>query len=116
MNDVLLQICRHAVGLNVSWLPYPSTAIARSLEKPLKTVRKELKCLKEQGLVRPARHHEYDDWDCRMHIYNGYAITEAARKTEEYKAAYEEEREIVKEIFGYDIGPLEEGWELFVDD
>jgi len=69
-----------------------------------------------------------------MHIYNGYAITEAARKTEEYKAAYEEEREIVKEIFGYDIGPLEEereivkeifgydigpleeGWELFVDD
>ena len=117
MNDVLLQICRHAVGLYDSWIPYPSTQIANALEKPLKDVKKELKRLKEQGLVRSARYHEYDDWDCMIHLYNGYEITQAARKTEEYKAAYEEEREIVKEIFGFDMGTVDDPkWEWLDDE
>ena len=42
-------------------------------------------------------------------ISNGYILTEKARKTEEYKRAWREERRLFKECFGIDIGG-DNGW------
>ena len=65
--------------------------------------RKELKKLKEQGLVVSERYCEVgEDGNC---LINGYTITEKAKETEEYKKARAEERKLCYESFGYDMFP-----------
>lgn len=102
MNDILLHLCRHCVGIMSGWIPLPATVLCQSVEKSVYQTRKELRRLKEQGLVALDRYcHSTEDGN---YLMVGWTITDEGKKTPEYKKAYEEEREICKEVFGIEIG------------
>lgn len=103
MNDVLYRLCCHCGGILDGWIPYPSTILSEVCELSLYKTRKELKKLKEQGLVVSARYCEVtEDGNC---FVSGYTITEKTKETEEYKTALAEERKICQEVYGYDMFP-----------
>lgn len=104
MNEVLYKLCCHCVSITDGWIPYPSTVLAESCKLSLYQTRKELKKLKEQGLVVSDRYCERTE-EGNL-IINGYTVTDKAKHTEEYKKAWKWEKETVKEIFGYDIGEI----------
>lgn len=101
MNDVLYHLCRHCVSIMNKGLPFPSTLLCDVCHKSLYQTRKELKKLKEQGYVVAGRYTENTE-DGQV-LLNGYIITDKAKETEEYKKAFEEERNLCKECFGFDI-------------
>ena len=101
MNNVLFALCRHCVGIMDGWRPFPSTALSETCGLSLYNTRKELKKLKERGLVIADRYCEQTEEG--NYILNGYTITRKAEETEEYKKAFAEERQIVKECFGFDM-------------
>ena len=105
MNDVLYRLCRHNVSIMDGWRPFPSTCLSVVCKLSLYQTRKELKKLKEQGLVESCIDSISDD--VGTSVLRGYHITEKAKETEEYKKAWQEEREICKECFGIDIGEKE---------
>lgn len=110
MNIVLYKLCCHAVMITPDYYPLPSTILSMQCKLSLYKTRKELNKLKEDGLVISCVEclvAEYGNY-----IMRGYKITKKAEKTIEYKKAYEEERKIVKEIFGFDIGSLERKKEM----
>lgn len=85
----------------------PSTYLSQTLGKSLYQTRKELKRLKEQGLVVSDRYCQVGE--DRNYLMCGYTITDKAKSTHEYKTAWEEERQVCKEAFDIDIGePTEE--------
>lgn len=106
MNKVLYHLCRQNVSIMDGWLPFPSTALSESCGITLYQTRKELKKLKEQGLVASDIQTISDDEGTV--ILRGYTITKKGMKTEEYKKAYNEERELCKECFEIDIGELKD--------
>ena len=85
MNDVLFHLCRHCVGIMDGWIPYPAWAIANRCNISLSTARRRLRELK-----------------------HGWRITDKAAQTEEYKAAWEQEKKICREIYGADMFPEED--------
>ena len=104
MNDVLYHLCRHCVCIMNGWIPLPSTVLSEICKLSLYQTRKELKKLKEQGLVVADRYcHIGEDSN---QLINGYTITKKAKSTEEYKKAYDEERQLCKETLDFDIGEL----------
>ena len=106
MNEILYRLCRHYVSIMDGWIPFPSTCLAQVCEMTLYNTRKELKKLKEQGYVVSDRYCEMtEEGNC---LINGYTITEKAKETEEYKKAYDEERELCKQCFEIDIGERKE--------
>ncbi len=104
MNDVLYKLCRHCVGIMGGWHPYPSTLLKESCGLSLYQTRKELKKLKEQGLVESVMECLSDDEG--NYILRGFSITDKAKQTDEYIKAWNEEREICKRIFDIDIGEV----------
>lgn len=106
MNDVLFHLCRHYVSIMYGWVPMPSTVLCQTVGKSLYQTRKELKRLKEQGLVESVRHcNVTEDGN---YLLSGWKITDKAKETPEYKKAYEEEREICLKAFDIDIGTAEQ--------
>lgn len=103
-NSIFYILCRHSVSIMDGWIPYPSTCIARSTQLDLKTVRKELKRLKKEGLVDSDLYVEMGEE--RPILVRGYIVTEKGKQTEEYKHAHEIERRICKEVFDFDIGEV----------
>lgn len=102
MNEVLYHLCRHCVSIMQGWIPMPSTCLSKTLGKSLYQTRKELKRLKEQGLIDSVRYcGVYEEGN---YLMCGYRITDKAKATQEYKKAWNEEREICKKVFGIDIG------------
>lgn len=116
MNDVLYVLCRHCASIMQGWIPLPSTCISKDLGKSLYQTRKELKRLKEQGLVQSDRYCVVDE--DRNYLISGFQITDKGKDTPEYKKAWAEEREICKEAFGIDIGEADYDpyKEIFGDD
>lgn len=106
MNEVLYALCRHCVGITQGWIPMPSTCLSQTLGKSLYQTRKELKRLKEQGLVVSDRYCQVGE--DRNYLMCGYTITDKAKSTQEYKTAWEEERRVCKEAFDIDIGEPED--------
>lgn len=102
MNEILYHLCRHCVSIMDGWYPFPSTVLSEICNISLYKVRKELKTLKEKGLVVSNRYCEFTEEG--NILLNGYTITNKAKETEEYKKAYEEENKLCKECFGIDIG------------
>lgn len=103
MNEVLYRLCRHCVSIMDGWIPYPSTILSEICELSLYKTRKELKKLKEQGLVISERYCAVEeDGNC---LVSGYTITEKAKETEEYKKAFAEERKLCQEVYGWDMFP-----------
>ena len=107
MNDVLFHLCRHCVSIMQGWIPMPSTCLSQTMNKTLYQTRKELKRLKEQGLIQSVRY--CDVTEDGNYLMSGYQITDKAKETPEYKRAWEEERQICKEAFGIDIGGSDNG-------
>lgn len=101
MNQILYNLCRHSLNIMDGWLPYPSTALSKHCNLSLYQTRKELKRLKQLGLVDSDIQTISDDE--RTYILRGYTITKEAKKTDEYKKAHAEEREICLKVFGMDI-------------
>lgn len=101
MNDILYSLCRHSLSMMNGWLPYPSTLLSKSCGVSLYKTRKELKSLKENGLIQSTMEVIRDEDGCT--ILRGYTITKKAEETQEYKKAFEEEKRICKEIFDIDI-------------
>ena len=102
MNEILYHLCRHYVSIMDGWIPFPSTCLSQVCEMSLYKTRKELKKLKEQGLVVSDRYCEVGEDG--NYLINGYTITEKAKETEEYKKAYDEERWLCQECFNIYIG------------
>lgn len=105
MNNVLYKLCLHCVDIMDGYLPFPSTILSKSCNLSLYKTRKELKALKEQGYVVADRYTESTE-DGQI-LLNGYTITDKAKKTEEYKKAFEVERKLVKDVYGFDISQME---------
>ena len=79
------------------WIPTPSTVIADELKMPVYQVRKELKRLKELGLVVLTIYCDTDEYS--SYAIRGYTITDKVKGTKEYRIAYEDEEKIRKECF-----------------
>lgn len=107
MNTVLLSLCRHCCSIMDGWVPYPSTCIARSTKIDLKSVRKELRKLKQAGLIYSDLYVETGEDLDRPILVRGYLVTDQCKDTEEYRTAWAEEREIVNKCFNLDIGPVD---------
>lgn len=101
MNNVLYKLCLHCVDIMYGYLPFPSTVLSKSCNLSLYKTRKELKKLKEQGYVVADRYTESTE-DGQI-LLNGYTITDKAKETEEYKTAFDTERKIVKDVWGFDL-------------
>lgn len=101
MNNVLYKLCLHCVDIMDGYLPFPSTVLSKSCNLSLYKTRKELKKIKEQGYVVADRYTESTE-DGQI-LLNGYTITDKAKETEEYKKAFETERKIVKDVWGFDL-------------
>ena len=97
MNDVLYAICRVYMDIMTNRIPIPSTIIADEIKISVYQARKELKKLKEAGLVVSTIY--CDKTKFGNFIIRGYTITEKARDTKEYKTAYEESEKVMKECF-----------------
>ena len=122
MDEILYRLCRHSVGIMDGWHPFPATLIAEmlgmsvhkvryhlrkltlcTLIPSIHKVRYHLRKLKKKGLVE-SFHEGGMTEDGEVYCLWGWTITKATHSTEEYKKAYEEERNIVKECFDFDIG------------
>jgi hypothetical protein len=112
MNEVLALLCAHDCNMYGCWYPLPSTLISKHCEISRYKALKELHKLRDEGLVVSNIHCEYSDWDCRYHLFRGWNVTSAAKRTEEYKQAWEKERQGIKECYGYDVGELKIDAEL----
>ena len=106
MSEILALLCAHDCNFYGCWYPVPSTLIANHCKISRYKALKELHKLRDEGLIVSNIHSEYSDWDCRYHLYRGWNVTDKAKKTPEYKEAWEKERASCKECFGYDIGEL----------
>ena len=102
MSNVLYNLCKANLNIMNGWYPYPARCIAESLNMTVSQVRYQLNKLRKQGLVQVVS--MIIDEEEPLPPYRGWQITKEAEKTEEYKKAWEEEREIVKKTFGVDIG------------
>lgn len=114
-KDIIFQhLCRHYCSVMDGWIPYPSTVLQRQLPHlSLYKVRKYLKELKSEGLIVSDLY--VDMGDDRPILIRGYTLTVAGRNTEMCKQAHEEERELCKKCFHFDIGPAK-NYSVEVDD
>ena len=99
MNEVLLALCRHCVSIMDGWVPYPATVMSKAHGWPYRRTLNELHKLEEAGYVRLST---ITTGEYPLPI-RGWTITKKAKKTDEYNKAYEKEREIVLDVFGWDI-------------
>lgn len=98
LDNVLYELCRHSCNLMDSWVPYSCNTIAENLNISKYAARKCIKELRERGLVEKDSiipDHEY----CSL-PYNGFCVTEMAKKTDTFKRAAKDEAKICAEIFG----------------
>lgn len=100
MNQILYALCRHCVGIMDGWRPFPAWAVAQQAGVSLYAARKELRRLKQEGIVDTiSEKPSADDCECVV-PYHGWTITRKAYDTEEYIAAANKEAEICAECFG----------------
>lgn len=103
MNEVLYQLCRYSISIVGSYYPVPAHLIAKHLT--INQVRYRLRKLKQLGFVESCCEIYRDDYSCFP--CNGWRLTDKAKETEEYRRAWEEERELCKKCFDMDIGEQE---------
>lgn len=108
MERVFECLCSASCDIMDGWHLISSKNIAKLLEIPQKDVLKELRRLKKEGLVYSSWENFYSEYYERWFITSGWAITEKAKQTEQYKRAWEREREVCQECFNIDIGSYEQ--------
>lgn len=107
MNQTLYYLCRHAVDIMDGWRPFPARLIAEETGVSLSTARRNLRKLKAEGYADTICENMMPD-DEQPLPYHGWTITNKARETEEYKRAWEEEKQICRKVFGEHMFPEEE--------
>lgn len=106
MNEVPYQLCRHNVSIMDDNFPVPLYIIAEPLGLTRNQARYRLRELKRLGLVKHCREVVKDEYGCFPCI--GWRLTDKAKETEEYKKAWEKERELSKKFSDMmDIGEQE---------
>lgn len=109
VKSIFQVLCNHYADFMITFgYPIPRKVIQDELGLSKYQVFKELRNLREKGLVRLVRINYYDDYDCENHLLIGYAVTNLGKKTNEYKIAYENVRRRIKQHFGMDIGGLDD--------
>lgn len=100
LNKVLYALCRHCVSIMDGWMPFPAWAIAHQAGISLYAARKELRRLRQEGIVDTISAKLPSD-DCESTLpYHGWTITHKAYDTDEYIAAANREAEICAKCFG----------------
>ena len=103
MNEVLYELCCYCINKNdCSKSPVTSRSVSFRLNLTVSQTRYRLRKLKKLGYVETSSGYVISE-DCRLPYY-GWTITDKAKETEEYKKAWEEERELCKQYFDMDIG------------
>ena len=103
MNDVLYQLCCYYIDTNdCSKKPVSSRSVSFSLNLTVNQTRYQLRKLKKLGYAETCSGYVISE-DCHLPYY-GWTITDKAKGTEEYKRAWEENREFYKKYFDMDIG------------
>ena len=74
-------------------------AIAQIFNTTKYRVRKLMKELESEGLVKSGHESCYSDYNEQYYIVRGFCLTRAARETPEYKDAVERENRLVNEVF-----------------
>lgn len=102
MNEILYELCRHNVSIMDGWHPVPARLIAEHLNLTTNQARYRLRKLKQSGFANTCSELLGDEE--LMIPYHGWTITNKVKETEEYRKAWEEERELCKKCFDMDIG------------
>ena len=102
-KDVLMILIRIAVDIMPGAEIIPSTYIAKLLKQPIRAVRKALKELESEGLVRHGHEGGWNEYSERPFCIWGYCITQKAMELPEYEEAKKQEEELIRKIwFGGD--------------
>ena len=96
---VFAALCSHAVNIMDGWVPFPCTVIAWRLNTSVYQVRKAMKALVSEGLAQRSS-CVLDPEECGL-PYNGFTITDAAKKTAIYRYEARKEARICAECFGF---------------
>ena len=94
-------LCAHTCNIMGGWYPYPARCIAGCLNMSLYQVRKELKRLKELGVVNSDHYCEVGE--DRNYLINGWVVTQIGNKTDMFKKMDEEAAEAIRECFYKDV-------------
>lgn len=107
-NPVFQTLCNYDADFMVTeGFPIPRKLIQDVLGLSKHQVLKELRKLREKGLVKLVRVNYYDDYDCENHLLIGYEVTDLGQKTDEYKSAHEDVRRRIQECLEMDIGGID---------
>ncbi len=102
MDNILYSLCKHHVSIMDGWHPFPATCIAEMLNISVHKVRYHLRKLKQQGFVE-SFHEGGQTEDGYVYCLHGWKITEKAKNSDEYKKAFEQEKELCKKCFNIEI-------------
>lgn len=100
-EDVFLLMCSTtACVMNYHTDLIPSTAMAEHFKCSRYRIKKILKELVEDGLVKSGYESCYSSWTEQYYIVRGFRLTKAGRNTETYRSAEENDRKLIDEVFG----------------
>lgn len=95
---VFRSLCRHDCDFMSSWIPLPTTVIARTLNVSLYQCRKQMKELVGEGLAISCS--AIIDKEESLLPYHGFKMTEKGRSTDIYRYIALKEARICAECFG----------------
>ena len=98
-HEVLMILIRISVDIMPGAEIIPSTYIAKLLKQPIRDIRKALKDLENDGLVKYGHEGGWNEYSERPFCIWGYCITKKAMELPEYKEAEEEENRLIQEIW-----------------
>ena len=102
-KEVLMVLIRIAVDIMPGAEIIPSTYIAKLLKRPIRDIRKALKELESEGLVKYGHEGGWNEYSEMPYCVWGYCITKKAMELPEYEEAKRQEEEMIREIwFGGD--------------
>ena len=101
-KDVLMTLIDNYVSIMPGAEIVPSSVIARHLKQPLNDVRKVLKELKSEGLVRYSYEGGWDEYYERPYCNWGYYITKKVKGFPEFIEAQRKEEELIRDIFRFE--------------
>ena len=96
---VFAALCSRSLNMMDGWVPYPCTVIARRLNISVYQARKAMKALVGEGLAQRTS-CVLEPEECAL-PYNGFKITDAAKKTAIYRYQARKEARICAECFGF---------------
>lgn len=95
---VFRELCRHDCDFMSSWVPLPTTVIARILNVSVYQCRKQMKRLVEEGLA--VSKSAILDREESLLPYNGFGITNKGRSTDIYRYTALKSARICAKCFG----------------